>query len=64
MQEYHSITTSVFLSLRKSALYRYINELMLSPSNLDSPYPFAIQDIGLDIHKKSSSRELLFKYLA
>ncbi|PMK07259.1 hypothetical protein BCU08_15215 [Vibrio splendidus] len=64
MQVTHPIATTVLLSLRKSALYLYINELMLSPSNLDSPYPFAIQDIGLDIHKKSSSRVLLFKYLA
>ncbi|NOJ03673.1 hypothetical protein F0236_07900 [Vibrio splendidus] len=64
MQVNHPIAKSVFLSLHQSALYLYINELMLSPSNLDSPSPFAIQDIGLDIHKKSSSRELLFKYLA
>nr|PMI80107.1 hypothetical protein BCU37_17620 [Vibrio splendidus]PMJ95684.1 hypothetical protein BCU10_06665 [Vibrio splendidus]PMK51605.1 hypothetical protein BCT96_09285 [Vibrio splendidus] len=64
MQRIYPIAKCVFLFLRKSALYPYINDLMLNPSILDSPYPFAIQDIGLDIHKKSSSSELLFKYLA
>jgi len=60
MQNIYPVAKFVFLSLRKSALYPYINELMLSSAILDSPYPFAIQDI----HKKSSSSELLFKYLA